>query len=200
MELDMPIPENPKPYYLKDPLENAIDEFAKKDRPSQADMNKVIVEASVQSGLDKYRKQAETMSRSELRSEKHDCSRLARFLVAVGKSRPSRCQAHAIVSGSHKEAAQLRAILAWLKLRIDDPDNGCWLPENTAATPHPSFSKAVPHSRIHRYNYYAWLNRIINFQFTPNQSTLRKSLKLVGQQLQEGTFPPYVMLPKGKGI
>ncbi len=179
-------------------MDHAIDEFAQKDKPTQADMNNVAVSASIQLGLDKYRKAAETMSRLELRSEKHDCNRLARFLEATGQPRPNRCHAHAIVSGAHKEAAQLRAVLAWLKLRIDDPDNGCWLPENTAATPHPLFPKAVPHSRIHRYHYYAWLNRIINSQFISNQANLRQALKLIAQQLQERTFPPYVMLPKGK--
>jgi len=194
----MAIPDIPKPYYLKDPLDHAIDAFSKKDKPTQSDMNNVTVAASVQIGLDKYRKSAETMCRSELRSEKHSCNRLARFLEATGKTRPNRCHAHAIVSGGHKEAAQLRAVLAWLKLRIDDPDNGCWLPENTAATPHPLFPKAVPHSRIHRCNYYAWLNKVINFQFTPSQTSLRQTLKLIGRQLQERTLPPYVMLPKGK--
>jgi len=195
----MTIPNTPKPYYLKDPLDHAIDKFAKKENPTLGDMNNVTMTANVQQGLDKYRKTAETMSRSELQSEKHDCNRLARFLEATGSARPSRCHAHAIVSGAHKEAAQLRAVIAWLKFRIDDPDNGCWLPENTAATPHPLFPKAVPHSRIHRYNYYAWLNRIINFQFISNQASLRQALKSIAQQLQERTFPPYVMLPKGKG-
>src|SRR5690554_7426113 len=74
------------------------------------------------------------MSIEELEDEDHQSSLLAHFLTISGDPKPhSKCHAHAIVSGAHRYAAELRAVLAWLKLRIDDPANGCWLPENTAA-------------------------------------------------------------------
>jgi len=178
----------------------SIDTFAKLENPTESDLAYVATIASVQAGIDQYRAAATNMSSDQLEDEKHDSDRLSRYLMAVsGCKRPARCHAHAIISGGHKEAAKLRAVLAWLKLRIDDPDNGCWLPENTAATPHPLFKNAVPHSRIHRYNYYKWLQSIITLQNMKTQDRLRTALRLVGRQLQARTFPPDVMLPKGKG-
>jgi len=110
-----------------------------------------------------------------------------------------RCNLSICFYGLLSMDASLVVVLAWLKLRIDDPDNGCWLPENTAATPYPLFKNAVPHSRIHRYNYYKWLQSIITLQNMKTQDRLRTALRLIGRQLQERTFPPDVMLPKGKG-
>lgn len=198
----MSIPEQPTAYYLKDNLDNTIESFAKLETPTESDLARVGVAASVQAGIDQYRAAAANMSLDQLEDEKHDSDRLARHLMAETgcTSRPQRCHAHAIVSGGHKEAAKLRAVLAWLKLRIDDPDNGCWLPENTAATPHPLFKNAIPHSRIHRYNYYRWLQTIITLQNMKKQERLRAALRLIARQLQDRTFPPDVMLPKGKGV
>jgi hypothetical protein len=139
------------------------------------------------------------MSFDQFEDEKHNAARLGRFMeVADGKRRPARCHAHAIISGHHRRSARLRGILALLNIRIDDPDNGCWLPENTAATPHPVFPNAVPHSRIHRAGYYRWLTLTIRLgQFT-DQAQLRPILKLIARQLQQSTFPPFVMLPKSR--
>lgn len=178
----MAIPEPPSAFYQKDALDLSIDNFAQLDNPTEADLARV---ASVQAGIDRYRAAAANMSLDELEAEKHDSNRLANHLMAATGTyrRPARCHAHAIVSGGHKEAARLRAVLAWLKLRIDDPDNGCWLPENAAATPHPMFRNAIPHSRIHRYNYYKWLQTIITIQNMRTQDRLRTALRLIGKQL-----------------
>ncbi|WP_425487764.1 AHH domain-containing protein [Microbulbifer rhizosphaerae] len=60
-----------------------------------------------------------------------------------------------MVSGAHKGAATQRAIMAAIGMRIDDAHNGCWLPKNTAAISQMPrrLREAVPHSRIHRYDY-----------------------------------------------
>lgn len=197
----MAIPEPPSSFYQKDALDISIDSFAQLENPTESDLARVATIASIQAGINRYRAEAANMSLDELETEKHNSDRLARHLMAttVPCRRPPRCHAHAIVSGGHKEAARLRAVLAWLKLRIDDPDNGCWLPENTAATPHPMFRHAIPHSRIHRFNYYKWLQTIITIQNMKTQDRLRTALRLIGKQLQEHTFPPDVMLPKGQG-
>lgn len=43
-----------------------------------------------------------------------------------------------------------------MSMRIDDPHNGCWLPNDWEGRPHmPNYlRKAVPHWRIHTDNYY----------------------------------------------
>jgi hypothetical protein len=192
-----------KKVYQKDRLDLAIDRFAKIERPTRNDLNLVKITAQVERGLDRYRADAMRMSIDELEDEGHQSSLLAHFLAVSGDPKPSpKCHAHAIVSGAHRSAAELRAVLAWLKLRIDDPDNGCWLPENTAAIAHmPShLRKAVPHSRIHRFNYYFWLNTLIDPAITSSQADLRRTLSMVATRLQSGSQPIYVMNKKGDGL
>jgi len=198
----MPIPEYLVKYHEKTPVELTIEDVVKNSEgkwvPSQ--VNRVNVVASVQSGIAKYREAATSMTEEQLENEKHDSGRLGEFLDATVMRRPPRCHAHAIVSGHHDEAADLRLLLAIFGMRIDDPYNGCWLPENTAATPHPAFPKAVPHSRIHRFNYYFWLKARLNETTIQNHEYLKVALKLITQHLHEHTFPEYVMLRKGQGL
>jgi hypothetical protein len=195
----MPVPDRTLKYHEKDLLDRIIDTMvARQGLLTDADINQVMITAQVQCGIDKYLAAAKSMSTDQLRFEPHASSRLARHLEQTGKKRPARCHAHAIVAGKHTYAAILRVIMAKLKIRIDDPDNGCWLPENTAATPHPAFPKAIPHSRIHRFNYYFWLrSRLGNIR---QETAFRKTLQLTTQHLQEHTFPEYVMLKKGANL
>lgn len=199
----MAIPTSPKKYADKDHVERTIDRYASLERPTKGDLNYVKVIAQVERGVDQYRAAAKNMTIDELEDERHQSSLLAHFMAASGNPKPhSKCHAHAIVSGAHKYAAELRAIIAWLQMRIDDPDNGCWLPENTVAKAHmPKHLKhAVPHSRIHRYNYYFWLNSLIDPQITGTPKQLRQTLKSVAMQLQSGNHPKYVMNKKGLGL
>lgn len=199
----MALPGNDKKPYQKDRLDLAIDRFAGLEKPTRNDLNLVKVTAQVERGLDKYRAAAMNMSIEELEDENHQSSLLAHFLTISGDPKPhSKCHAHAIVSGAHRYAAELRAVLAWLKLRIDDPDNGCWLPENTAAkTQMPvRLRNAVPHSRIHRFNYYFWLNTLIDPSITSSQADLRRTLTMISTRLQSGSQPKYVMNRKGEGL
>lgn len=97
------------------------------------------------------------MSPEELENEVHNSQRLGEFMAITGEPRPNRlCDPHAIISGGHTLAGELRGILAWFERRIDDPVNGCWLPRNTAAVKSMprQLQNAVPHSRIHRIKYY----------------------------------------------
>jgi hypothetical protein len=191
------------PYYQKGKTDLAVDHFAGLENPTIADLNLVGVTAQVEQGIDEYRIGALSLVQSELESETHLSKRLNEHLALSGDEKPhSKCHAHAIVSGSHKDAARIRAILAWLKVRIDDPDNGCWLPENTAALKEMPvrLRNAVPHSRIHRYNYYFWLNQIINTRKTKAPNELREVLNMVELRLQSGAQPIYVMNKKGVGL
>lgn len=188
-----------KPYYKQDLLDRTIEATAKQQTElTQADLNRIVVAAQIQAGIDQYRAESVGMSVDELRREEHDSSRLARHLEEAGKRRPDHCHAHAIVAGRHQHAAVLRVLMANLGIRIDDTDNGCWLPENTAATPHPAFPKALPHSRIHRYNYYFWIrSRLERIRKT---DMFRLDLQLIARHLQENTCPDYVMMKKGEGL
>jgi hypothetical protein len=188
----MPIPEPTEKYYEKNLLDRVIDNvIARNNALTQSDFNRVGVAAQIQTGIDKYRAAAKTMSSNALEDEVHNSARLGRHLEEVGYKRPPRCHAHAIVAGKHKYSAQLRVLMASLKIRIDDADNGCFLPENTAATPHPAFPSAVPHSRIHREKYYSWVSMSLR---SINQNEIfRIKLQIIARQLQYGTLPKDVL-------
>lgn len=138
----MPLPENVTPHCFKDPLDLVIENTAAQSDPlTQSDFNKVIVAAQIQEGIKRYRMSAQQRTSEELIKEEHSSKRLDQHLVESYGSKPPRCHAHAIVSGKHKLAAPARLAMAKLKIGVDDTDNGCWLPENTAATP-PLLSKS----------------------------------------------------------
>ena len=192
-----------RPYALKDKTERIVDNFALLEKPTQADLNRVKVEAQVQFGIEKYRAGAADLEEIELIAEKHDSARLSRHMEEACDPRPnSYCHAHAIVAGKHPEAVKLRAVLAWQKMRIDDAYNGCWLPRNTAAKVHmpARLRNAVPHSRIHRFNYYFWLNTRITLASAPTFDALAHVLGLIEGALQNSAFPSYVMKRKGAGL
>ncbi|MES2824956.1 MAG: AHH domain-containing protein [Pseudomonadota bacterium] len=195
----MPIPEKITLYHEKSLLDRTIDNVAAQEAPlSTSDFNKLGVAAQIQEGIDRYRAQAADLSSQALNEEDHKPARLAAHLEQAGKIRPQRCHPHAIVAGKHKYAAMVRVFMSRLKIRIDDSDNGMWLPENTAATPHPAFPSAPPHSRIHRYNYYFWVHS--HLSELPGENVFRARLQLISRQLHQGSFPSYVMLPKGIGL
>jgi hypothetical protein len=195
----MPIPEIRLKTYEKTSVDLAIDDFAKLEKPTAADLNRVKTLASVQCGIDKFRIDALTKSNKRLQKEAHDSGRMAEMMEASGDRRPALaeyCHCHAIVSGSHAEAAVVRAVLAWCKMRIDDPRNGCWLPSNTAARARmPSWLKnAIPHSRIHRKTYYNWLQDVINFSTIKELDDLIGTLKMLRMRLQSGTVRKDILI------
>jgi len=160
------------------------------------------VQADVQNQLDLYRIGALSMSAQALEDEPHKPSLLAQNMAAANDPRPvsgEHCHCHAMVSGAHAEAAEVRAMLAWCRMRIDAPRNGCWLPRNTKARAFmPEWLKsAVPHSRIHRKSYYAWLDRVINPIQIKSSDDLLKTLKMIRVRLQSGKVPQNILTEMG---
>ena len=197
----MALPKENKKFYQKDRLDLAIDDFAKLDKPTIADLNRVGTIGQVQERLEAYRTQGQKMSIEELEGEKHNSQRMGALMAASGDPRPhTLCDAHAIISGEHASAAKLRAVLAWFQRRIDDPVNGCWLPRNTAAKAQMPrrLRNAVPHSRIHRKHYYQWLETLVNLPLIKSDKMLVQTLEMIELKLQSSTFPERVMLPAGK--
>jgi len=140
------------------------------------------------------------MTEKERLNEKHESSKLAEYMSLSSDPRPHPlCHCHAIVAGNHSESVALRAILAWLAMRIDDPRNGCWLPANTAARDKmPQWlKKAIPHSRVHRRSYYRWLEDRINLATTTSLELLTSELKMIRTRLQTGAIPDEILLELG---
>ncbi|MBV1884165.1 MAG: AHH domain-containing protein [Pseudomonadales bacterium] len=184
----------------KNQLDIEIDRFAKLDSPTASDFDRIGTTAQVQEGIEteklaRFRRKGVKMDEEKLRTERHYSSRMALQLTRAGYSRPSqRCDAHAIVSGSHKFSAQMRAVLAWYKMRIDDHHNGCWLPADRENRKHmPQYlQKAVPHRNIHTTAYYKWLGGNINPAKIKSVEQLVKSLRDIRFRLQSGSVPAHL--------
>jgi len=133
----MPLPYKKTKYYEMDATERAIAIIAYMERPTQRDIHTVKCVAQVQMGIEKYRADAQGMTKEQLKAETHQSQRLGEHMSQTGDRKPHKlCEAHAIVSGAHPWAAPARAVLARHKIRKDDPVNGCWLPCNTNAKQH----------------------------------------------------------------
>jgi hypothetical protein len=182
-------------------VERLLADFAKKDKPTIADFAAVQTLGALYDKLDQYRMKAHSMTSAELKAEKHKSSRLADHMRRAGDPRPSDlCDCHAVVSGGKSEAIAIRAVLAWLKVRIDDSVNGCWLPRDWADRLHmPNhLRKAVPHRRIHHAMYYQWLLRFIHPARIRTTDQLIFALRFARQCLQSGSVPPEVMPRTGR--
>lgn len=136
--------------------------------------------------LSEYYAQASRMSMKELMSEKHKPSKLSRHMRYVGTNRPSNVAAHAIVSGNHSEAIAARRILARWKIRIDDPDNGVFLPRDSRFIPHNELPNAVNHAKLHSNEYYLNVTNMLGRSTSQNEC--RSALRLIALELQNGDF------------
>jgi A nuclease family of the HNH/ENDO VII superfamily with conserved AHH len=197
----MPLPYRKTKYYEMDATERAIAIIAYMERPTQRDIHTVKCVAQVQMGIERYQADAQGMTQAQLKAEAHQSQRLGEYMSLSGDRKPHKlCDAHAIVSGAHPEAAPARVVLARHKIRKDDPVNGAWLPRNTKAKPHmPAWLRfAVPHSRIHRWEYYQWVNRMLSPLFLKDIKYLRMELSIIECKLQTSTFDPRVMKYKGE--
>lgn len=117
------------------------------------------------------------MNKDQMETEAHSSERMAAMMDSAGDPRPASaqyCHCHAMVSGSHNEAAGVRDILAWCLMR-----------------------SAVPHSRIHRKSYYRWLGDLINPMLIKNNDDLLRMLKMVRMRLQSGSQPKHILAEMG---
>lgn len=150
--------------------------------------------AKISALLRQYRIDGKVKNGMQLTSENHSSKQLGKFLRANGQPRPGPgWEAHHLISGAHKEAAGARALLASedIKIRIDDPDNGCWMPKTKKDARPTIYPNAIPHSRIHRERYYNW---IFNLLFGA-QSDLQAGaiLNVVRMQILQGNLKDEIL-------
>lgn len=151
--------------------------------------------ARLQSKLGNYKLSGKQMSYADLLKEKHSSRLLGIYLRADGVARPAaKWEAHHIVSGNHPEAFLARTILTdeLIKLRIDDPDNGAWMPKTKADARPTIYPNAIGHNRIHRDRYYHWIYNTLAVMTTEGQ--VRAFLNTVRAQLLHGNIKPEMKL------
>lgn len=154
--------------------------------------------AQIQQRLEDYRKQAETMTRKELRDEKHHPARkLSNNLRAAGRPRPSKNHvAHHIVMGKGRTQgmADARLLMYLYKIRINDPDNGSWMPRDIKDKGHWSMPNCPAHAEIHGHNYETWVFALT--QTAMNEKTFRATLTRIRNLLRDGRQPKQITQAK----
>ncbi|MFL0809748.1 MAG: AHH domain-containing protein [Agarilytica sp.] len=136
-----------------------------------------------------FRREGADMTSHQLFTEKHSSTLLGKFLRVSGVARPgAKWEAHHLVSGKHPEATASRLVLAEedIKIRIDDPDNGAWMPKTKADAKPTLYPNAIGHNRIHRELYYNWIERTISIMDTDLE--IRAFLNTVRVQLLHGNI------------
>jgi hypothetical protein len=167
----------------------------------------VMVSADIQAGLDAYRdygrgavesseqsRLAALSRRKELLEEDHHPTDiLEKYMRAVPNPKPSsQHTAHHIAPGKGKTkfAYRARVKLATAGIRINDPDNGVWLPYKASYTPHWSMPQALGHLQYHTNGYEQWVSEKLETKF--GEVFLRQELRIIGQLMQENKLPQEV--------
>lgn len=151
--------------------------------------------AKMKAFMARFRIDGHRMTYEELLQEKHSSARLGKLLRFDGHPRPgARWEAHHIISGKHPEALLARTTLAddEVKIRIDDPINGCWMPKTKEDARPTIYPNAIGHNRIHRDLYYHWINNSLALMSTEGQ--VKAFLATVRSQLLQGNIKPEMKL------
>lgn len=176
-----------------------LSSLAKAKEHLDAEYLKLFAMAQVQERLETYREEFKHLSRRERQREyekeaHHPTEVLEENLRAAGRAQPSpRYTAHHIVEGAGKlaETKLARALLFRHDVRINDSDNGVWMPMTEADRGHWAMPKAVPHSRIHTHNYERWVWGGING--LRSELTIRAKLTYYRTMLKHGLQPEKVL-------
>lgn len=155
------------------------------------------VVASIQCKLDEYREQGRKVT-SGMRSDRragirmlevephHPTTLLTKFLLADGKPKPSpNHSAHHIVPGKGRlqETYIARVHMHTRGIRINDPDNGVWLPMHRKHTPHWSMPNAKAHLQYHTKEYE--YNIAARIRTKGTEKLVRYELNFIGKLMQE---------------
>ncbi|MCO1334869.1 AHH domain-containing protein [Microbulbifer sp. OS29] len=163
----------------------------------KSERRKISIFAQIQSGLEEYqakgRKQAEEDPLEMLKEKHHPTTVLAQNMRADGRPQPSnRHSPHHIVEGrgKHPRTADTRLNLHLYGIRINDPDNGVWLPRTKSDKGHWSMPSAPAHSEIHTFNYESWVSFLIGS--IEDEFMIRAALLRIRSLLRDGKQPQKV--------
>ncbi|MGH1471634.1 MAG: AHH domain-containing protein [Cellvibrionaceae bacterium] len=160
-----------------------------------------MVLADIQTKLDAYQeegRQATVGTRSEVQKKQaallaerhHPTQNLEGMLKAACRPKPSqRHSAHHIVLGKGRIARtnQVRVRMHIQGIRINDPDNGVWLPMTKADTPNWAMPDSMAHKQYHTNEYEEKVAERIFM--SRNEQQIRMQLRLIGKALEQNKFP-----------
>jgi len=166
-----------------------------------------LTQVQVQTRLEEYRaalqpgdgatRREKRVLREAMALEKHHPTKvLAKFMRADGRPQPGpRFTAHHIVLGKGKTqySAQARVDLHFHGIRINDPDNGVWMPRQKQDKGHWAMPHAAAHSEIHTHNYEHWVYTSTNV--IADSEAFRTKLITLRNILRDGQQPDYITQP-----
>ena len=124
----------------------------------------------------------------------HPTDQLETNLRLAGRAQPSpRFTAHHVVEGVGKLdeiTRKARMKLFTANIRINDPDNGVWMPRDSGDEGHWSMPKCIVHSKIHTHNYERWIwGQLQPLEF---ENEIRAKLGVIRGLIKTGTMPSKV--------
>jgi len=125
-----------------------------------------------------------------LAEEHHPTKVLEEFMRAVPMPKPSSNHtAHHIVPGKGRttHSARARSRIHLFGVRINDPDNGVWLPSASKFTPNWSMPDALGHKQYHTEGYEKWVSMRLRNQ--SSEIFIRQELRLIALILEQNKLP-----------
>lgn len=158
---------------------------------------RIAILSQIQNRLQEYqlwgKGQSEVDPLALLEESHHPVRILARNMRAGGHPQPSvRHTPHHIIMGKgrHPQTIDSRLNLHLYGIRINDPDNGVWMPRTKKDKGHWSMPNAPSHSEIHTFNYETWVNSRISH--LEGEIVIRGELLRIRSVLRGGKQPKKV--------
>lgn len=181
---------------LRTQLEEDPQKLAKKEREfifkESAKLENI---GNLQARLDEYRETNSKLKAGQKAKEALSTSsgeKLGNHLRAIGQYKPNKhWHAHHIVCSRHASHGAARFKL-FAYLGINDPFNGCWLPQkHKYAT-----GTVMPHAYVHTNKYADWVRREIRPSNSKNDLIMR--LREIRLKLIDARNIPDILTKKGK--
>ncbi len=151
--------------------------------------------AQIQTRLQAYQNKGRVMDVNDmLLEEHHPTGELVKNLRAACRPSPSnkRHSPHHIVQGKGRtpQNADARLLMHECGIRINDPDNGVWMPRTVEDKGYWSTRNQPAHEEIHTHNYERWI--FTQTRGMETEFTFRSKLVKIRILLRDGKQPPKV--------
>ena len=186
---------------LREQLANDPEKLVKKERDFIIyECSKLESLGMLQAKLDEYRASMSNLNASQRAENAFESSnnsdKLGNHLRANGLFKPNhKWQAHHIICSQHASHAAARFKL-FAHMGINDPHNGCWLPQKHKHATSTVYPNAVGHNYLHTNKYADWVRREV--RSASDKEDLIRRLRSIRMKLLDAKSLPDILTEKGK--